>query len=352
MIFSKTEHGGDIYDKNIRYDFSVNVNPLGTPDSVVRAVVDSAKDICNYPDPCCRELTRAIAEYEDVPDSYVMCGNGAADLIYSFCAALKPESALELAPTFSEYSKALEGVGCNVERYTLKKEDNFNLNKDFLKHIKSNNWDAVFLCNPNNPTGCLIEPMLLEEICRVCAKNNIRLFLDECFLDLSDEVEGNSMKANLKKYSNLFILKAFTKNFGMAGLRLGYCLCSDRRLLEDMSKITQDWNVSIPAQRAGIAALGEKSFILEAKAIIFRERERLAGELKKLGFWVCDSKANYILFYSHKRIDCALKDKGILIRDCSNYHSLGKGWYRIAVRKEEENEILLGALYEVMGDKL
>lgn len=349
MVFNKTEHGGDIYDKKIRYDFSVNINPLGTPIAVRQAVIDSAKDICSYPDPCCRELINSLAKYEGVPKSCIMCGNGAAELIYSFCAAVRPNTALELAPTFSEYSNAAESVGCKVERYKLKKEENFLLTDDFLTLLRSKHYDVVFLCNPNNPTGCLLEPTLLEEICRICAQNNIRLFLDECFLELSDDGGINSMKKNLLKYPNLFILKAFTKNFGMAGLRLGYCLCSDRSLLESMSKTTQVWNVSIPAQKAGIAALNEKDFLSEAKSIIFQERDILTKELKRLGFWVCPSKANYILLYSQEQIDDALLDKGVLIRDCSNYYGLGMGWYRIAVRKHDENKFLMRALCEVIG---
>lgn len=350
MVFNKTEHGGDIYDKKIRYDFSVNINPLGTPDSVCQAIKDSAKEICKYPDPCCRELVNSLAEYEGVPKSYIMCGNGAAELIYSFCAAVKPRTALELAPTFSEYSKALENVDCSIERYTLKQEENFAITDEFLTFLESKHWDVIFLCNPNNPTGQIIEPRLLEEICWICAKNDMYLFIDECFLELSDDGGINSMKKHIVQYPNLFILKAFTKNFGMAGLRLGYCICSDINLLECMSKTTQVWNVSIPAQKAGIAALNEKDFLMRAKPIIYQERGKLIKELKKLGFCVCPSKANYILFYSNKKIDDALMEKGILIRDCSNYYGLGKGWYRIAVRLHEDNEILIRTLHDVIGE--
>ena len=113
MIFEKTGHGGDVYSRNIRCDFSANINPLGTPDSVRQAVITAAGHIHHYPDPCCRKLIKKIAEYEGVSPTCVMCGSGAAELIFSFCAAIRPETALELAPTFSEYSTALENVGCS-----------------------------------------------------------------------------------------------------------------------------------------------------------------------------------------------------------------------------------------------
>lgn len=349
MIFEKTGHGGDIYAQRVRCDFSANINPLGTPESVRRAVIDSAMQIQNYPDPCCRRLRNKIAEYESVLPSQVMCGNGAAELIFSYCMATGPKTALELAPTFSEYSAALENVGCRVARHTLKQENDFALTDAFPGVLQRERPDVVFLCNPNNPTGRLIEPALLEKICLVCAENNTRVFLDECFLDLSDDGGAGSMKRYLTQYPNLFILKAFTKNYGMAGLRLGYCLCSDDALLERMSRTTQVWNVSVPAQAAGIAALGERAFLARAGAVIAAERERLGTDLAGLGFRVCRSDANFILFFSDREIERPLAAQGILVRNCANYHGLEQGWYRIAVKQKPENDLLISALRKIIG---
>ena len=90
MIFEKTGHGGDVYGSSVRLDFSANINPLGTPDSVRQAAAKSLTRIHQYPDPCCRRLVAAIAEREAVLPRYVLCGNGAAELIYAFCAAVRP----------------------------------------------------------------------------------------------------------------------------------------------------------------------------------------------------------------------------------------------------------------------
>ncbi|MBR6811989.1 MAG: aminotransferase class I/II-fold pyridoxal phosphate-dependent enzyme, partial [Oscillospiraceae bacterium] len=207
MIYKKTGHGGDIYGKSVVCDFSANVNPLGTPDSVRRAVIDSALRVQNYPDPCCRALRDKIAEYEGVSEDCIMCSNGAAELIFSFCAALKPQKVLELAPTFSEYSEAVLSVGGKVERYMLKKENDFALTEAFLSYIELGSWDVLFLCSPNNPTGRLIEPRLLEKILDICRQKKMRLFLDECFLELSDDGGKNSMKRFLDAFPELFILK-------------------------------------------------------------------------------------------------------------------------------------------------
>lgn len=132
---TKNPHGGDREGRTIKLDFSVNTNPLGPPEAVRRAVVESAGALDQYPDPQCRGLVRALAEHEGVPEDCILCGSGAAELIYSYCAAVRPRRALELAPTFSEYASALEAAGCRVERWNLRAENGFALGVDFLEAL-------------------------------------------------------------------------------------------------------------------------------------------------------------------------------------------------------------------------
>ena len=226
---TENRHGGDIYDGGIALDFSANVSPLGTPRSVTDAIERALPELYRYPDPYCRTLVQTISEYEGVPKNFVLCGNGASELIYAYCGAVRPKRAMELAPTFSEYSLALRRTGCEIVRFALKQEENFDLRKDFLPFFAREELDALFLCNPNNPTGRLIADDLLEEILRICREKNIALFVDECFLSLSDG--GVDLTPSLSDFPQLFILKAFTKSFGMAGLRLGYGLSADEALL-------------------------------------------------------------------------------------------------------------------------
>ena len=346
MLYHTTNlHGGDVYDGEIQLDFSANTNPYGTPQGVLDAITAVLSRVHQYPDPYCRELVKTISEFEAVPKDWVLCGSGAAELIYSYCEALRPGRAMELAPTFSEYSLALERVGCQVERYSLKKENYFSLTEDFLPALERSRPDVLFLCNPNNPTGQVIGLPLLEKILDVCEEQGTCLFVDECFLDLSDD--GVSLKSHLGEHPNLFILKAFTKSYGMAGVRLGYCLCAQGQLLEEMSHTVQPWNVSTLAQSAGVAALHERAFLQRTRALIPVERQWLQSQLEALGFWVCPSKANYLLFQGSQDLWEQLRKQGIAIRSCGNYHGLGTGWYRIAVRLHGENECLIRAMKEV-----
>ena len=197
-------------------------------------------ELYRYPDPYCRALVQAIARYEGVPGEFILCGNGASELIYAYCEAVRPGRAMELAPTFSEYSLALQRRGCGVVRFALSQEEKFDLQERFLARLAREKIDALFLCNPNNPTGRLIAGGLLEKILRVCRENNIALFVDECFLSLSDG--GTDLTPFLREFPQLFVLKAFTKSFGMAGLRLGYGLSADGALLRKMSAAVPPWN--------------------------------------------------------------------------------------------------------------
>lgn len=342
---TQNPHGGDIYGEEVLLDFSANTNPLGTPQGILDAVTAALPEMHRYPDPYCRKLTQAISDFEGVPKEYILCGNGAAELIYAYCEALCPSCAAELAPTFSEYALGLARTGSRILRYRLSQENDFELDEGFLDFLSQTKPKVVFLCNPNNPTGRTIAPALLETILAFCSQRGISLFVDECFLDLADS--GESLVPFLADHRNLFILKAFTKSYGMAGIRLGYCLSSNTALLERMSKSTQPWNVSSLAQAAGVAALQEQEFLQKTKALIVPERQWLRDALEQCGFHVCPSDANYLLFQADPALHGKLKEKKIAIRNCSNYDGLEPGWYRIAVRRREENEMLIRAIKEV-----
>jgi len=338
-------HGGDIYGGEVLLDFSANTNPYGTPQGVLNAITAALPQMHRYPDPYCRKLIAAIASHEQIPADHLLCGNGAAELIYSYCEALKPNRALELAPTFAEYSLGLQKAGCEIFRHFLCQDNDFVPGNDLLESVNQIHPNVIFLCSPNNPTGKCVPAPLLKQILDYCRQNHSHLFLDECFLDLTDDIA--SQKEYLDAYPELFILKAFTKSYGMAGIRLGYGMTSDHLLLSKMSETVQPWNVSSLAQVAGIAALQENGFLEMTKKLIRTQRAWLKKELESLGFWVSDSQANYLLFKSDPFLKEALAKQKISIRSCDNYHGLSAGWYRIAVRLPEENQMLIIAIKEI-----
>lgn len=340
----KNPHGGDIYTNDVLLDYSSNMNPAGMPQQVREAVLASADSCSRYPDPYCRELRKRISEADRVPEDRVICGNGAAELIYSYAYCLpKDRPALIVSPTFSEYGDALRAAGVSTAGYMLREEDGFRLTDEILKE-DLRGYSAVFLCTPNNPTGVTVEPELLDRI----AGTGARIFCDMCFLDLTEDPDRYDVPGFIERHPNVTVLKAFTKSYSMAGLRLGYALSSDSALLEEMSSKTQGWNVSTVAQQAGIAALGCADWLSRSVRMITEERERLSRELTALGIEIWPSEANYILLRTGTDLYANMLERRILIRDCSNYAGLGRGYYRIAVRRPEDNDIFIDTLKEVM----
>ena len=351
----KLNHGGDWagFKEEFGYDpldFSMNVNPMGMPDAVRKAIADSAADAWKYPDPLCRRLVDAIAEYEHCSAEHVLCGCGAADIIYRAVLAEAPKRALVTAPTFGEYEEALSLTDCEVISYLLSENNDFGIGEDILKYIDET-VDMVFLCEPNNPTGVTTDRKLLEKIIEKCGESGTRLIVDECFNDFLENPEMHSLKGYIEKSDRLIILKALTKNFSMAGVRLGYCLCSDRIALERMRKSGQPWPVSVLAQNAGIAAFGCADRLADLGRVTAVERRYLLSEMRKIGLEPVESEANYILFKAETGLESYLRNKGILIRNCSNYRGLGEGWFRTAVRTRKENEKLIEEMRSWANEK-
>ena len=344
-------HGGDIYSKkhieNL-VDFSANINPFGMPESVKQAIIENVDLYTNYPDPLCRELREAIAINEGCRMDNVICGNGAADIIFKIAIAIKPKKALLLAPTFAEYEEAIKLVNGEIDYYRLTEENDFNIKKDILDKI-NDTVDIMFICNPNNPTGLAIRKEEMINIVEKCKKCNTILVVDECFIDFLVNEEEYSISKYIDKYDNLIILKAFTKIYAMAGIRLGYMLSSNNELNKNISNIGQPWSVSTIASKCGVAALKEREFVNETKKYIAKNREYLICELRKLGLKVIDGKANYLLFKAeNKDLKLKLEEEGILIRSCNNYIGLDSTYYRIAVKSEIDNERLIKALKKLL----
>lgn len=346
-------HGGDWAGFEARYgrpplDFSVNVSPLGVPDGVRRALEGAAVSADRYPDPLCRSLRAAIAEREGVDAERVLCGAGAADLIFRAVLARRPRLALLPAPSFTEYEAALRAADCRVAYFELRKENGFALDSGILEAITPET-DMVFLCQPNNPTGRTVPRPLLLRVLDRCRSTGTLLVLDECFCGFLDDPAAHSLVTELARGEDLLILRSFTKLYALAGVRLGYCLAGDPALPDAMAAAGPPWAVSSLAQAAGLAALEEDGYVRSVRALIRSERPRLAGRLAALGLRVIPGEANYLLFQCAAPLLGPLGERGILLRRCGDYRGLDDSWYRAAVRTPGENDRLIRAMEEVLG---
>ena len=205
----------------------------------------------------------------------------------------------------------------------------------------------VFLCNPNNPTGSLAEPGTVAATLEACSRVGAVLVVDECFLPFTD---GPSCKGLLQEYPNLIVLRAFTKLYAMAGLRLGYLLCSGGDLIGRIAAWGQCWSVSTPAQVAGLAALSLPDWEERTRRYLRTERPRVAGRLRELGFPVYPSDSSFLLFRGEETLWDQAMERGVMLRACGNFPGLDTGFYRIGLKGQPQNEALLEVLAETGGN--
>lgn len=339
-------HGGDSFSFIERFgklpiDFSVSINPVPLPDRVKNAYVEAFSLASVYPDFRAEKLREKIAKFDNIDKSCIICANGASDIIYKLFYALRPKMAMMAVPIFYDYSKAANIVGSTLKLHYLKEANGFRLTEDFLDAIEEN--CLCVICNPNNPTGLAIDSKLVDDIVAKCFEMGATLVVDECFIDFCSS--ATSFKKYIKNYNNLIVIKAFTKVFAMAGLRLGYGLSSNIELLDKIESAGQSWNLSAPAIACGEAVLEEEGYLSESLKIINIEKGYLLSKLEKLSVKTYASDANFIFFHSKEHnLTAKLAKYGIIIRDCSNFVGLDKGYYRIGIRLREDNEKLAEAL--------
>lgn len=338
-------HGGDIYRNQIRLDFSVNTNPLGMPDPVKEALHQAVEEAENYPDIRAQALSAAVAEQLQVRKEQLVFGNGASELFRAVLHAIKPSKILIPVPSFLGYEEAAKAIDCEVIFYEMKKEENFCLT-DRILDVLDENISLVFLANPNNPVGNLVEPELIFQIAEKCRQCDITLVLDECFMELTGKEQTYSFLKRLDEFPNVVVIRAFTKLYAIPGVRLGYLVC-EQNLAEKIRLQLPEWNLSVFAQRAGVAAIKEQEYIVRAVVCIQTQRQFLLEELQAAGCSVFDSDADYLLFYSEMPLYELFLQRGILIRDCSNFRGLQRGYYRIAVKSEEQNRMFAEVLREI-----
>jgi len=358
---SSYSHGGNHREAAKRYglslneilDFSANINPWANSLGIEKIVRANLKEIYHYPDPQCTELIKQISQYLAVERENILAGNGSTELMYLAARALMPRRALIFAPTFFEYERALTTCGGQPKFLFLKESQGFSVNiQKIIEAIKD--VEAVFICNPNNPTGTFFPKEKLLELVKITEERKIVLILDESYLDFKHS--GESLVREAQKTHHLLVLRSFTKFFALAGLRLGYGV-GGRHLIEKLVGLKEPWTVNCLAQVAGIYLLRNEQKIEKIREAVNKETEFLFGQLSRIGSLKSyPPEANFILVrieteLSSSKLQEDLAKRGILIRDCSNFTGLNDKFFRVAVRKREENLKLIDTLSPFLPEK-
>jgi threonine-phosphate decarboxylase len=345
------EHGGNVFaiarslgvtpDKLV--DFSASINPLGMVPGVRDALAGSIDRLLHYPDKGAAELKERLAAYHGIDTNQIAVASGSTELIHLMPRVVGGKRGLIVAPAFAEYASALERSGWQTDYFTLTSGDSFTLSLPALQQKLAEGYDLLFVCNPANPTGALISKREIEAVIELCQMSGTFLVLDEAFIDFC---EGESAKELMCKFPRGVLLRSMTKFFAIPGLRLGYAIGAPGTI-EAIASLQDPWSVNTAAQVAGIASLVDAGYCERTRAYIGSERDRLAAGLAGLSWLrVFPSAANYLLVEIQNGSGAAelrsrLMERGMLIRDCSNFQGLDGRFFRVAVRLREENDLLL-----------
>jgi len=340
-------------------DFSANINPLGMPASAKAALIAAIDALGHYPDPACTELRAAIAAHLRIAAERVLVGNGAEQLIWWLPRLLAAQRVLVTAPAYLDYGRAAEVWRRPLVSIPLLPEEGFALDLERLS-AQLRAGDLVWIGQPNNPTGRLVDPKALRAV--VSRHPGVDWAIDEAFIDFVDVVDVvdvvNGLESAVRwELPNLIVIRSMTKFYALAGLRLGYAVLTRERAAA-FARLLPEWSVNSLAAAAGTALLTDPAlpdFARRTRDLIRDERRRLSAALRGLGLEVIDGMANYLLLRLPVRAPTAadlasglLSLDGIAVRVCLNYAGLDARYLRIAVRTERENRRLLDAMTRLL----
>ena len=353
-------HGGNIYKEASPLgkwlDFSANINPLGLPDSMRKAIIEHLDDIDHYPEPDAPKLKNAIGEHYGIPMEQLILGNGASELFYLFFYTIRPKRVLIPVPSFGEYERSTIASGAEAVFLQLNPEKDFSID---LEELKENlpGIDCLILGNPNNPTGKLISGEFMEEIAALCNDLHCWLLVDESFLDFRRDFKSLTIRHLVQKYERLFVVQSMTKFYSIPGLRLGFG-AAPQSLVEAMERGKDVWNVNLLAQEAGLAALLDDEYAMRSRDLLEREQSFLMETLRHFKVIKPLTPTVNFMLLKCETSDLAdsilrgMKARGILLRSCGNYRGLESGEYlRMAIRSRQENLRLLKALSEILQEE-
>ena len=353
-----TVHGGQGWKLDGVEDYSQNLNPFGPPEDLPSILAECAKDTGHYPDADCTSVREAIARHYGLGPENVAMGAGSSEIIRNFPQVfIRPgESVLIPAPSFAEYTQQCRIAGVQVDNIELRAENNFYLDRDELfSKLESKHYAALYICNPNNPTGRVEKRSKIIDIVRRCEELGTMVFLDETLLSLVADESLISLSGIVREFSNLIVAHSFTKSFAIPGMRVGFALANES-IIKEMDKVRLPWNVGTLEQSAAEHLVGcEMSYVVEAANTMRRESEVMHSELEALGFPVGPLSDSFFYFVPVRELGMngaafqrEMLREGIMVRDCASFGPAYTDYVRFCVKDPARNRKFVEAVNRVL----
>lgn len=362
MTTTELFHGSDIEVIAKKYNMSVdsivphasNVNPMGMSPMAKQALLDNVEAISAYPERDYATLREHISNYTKADPNNMILGSGTSDLIRLTFETVKPERTLIVGPTYGEYARMAALAGSETNTYMLQNLDDFELDVDmFLKNL-NDTIDMLILCNPNNPTSKLIPKGQLDVILDACLSHDIFVMIDEAYIEFVKDTELATAISLTRKYENLIVLRSVSKFFAAPGIRFGYAITSNSDFLEAAGNAKMPWNVNTFACIAGVM-FEDEHYINLTKSLMQTERNLIYSAMSsRKTIKVFKPDANFLLIKLLKEDQTSADvfdyciQKGLMVRDCSDYEGLGNKFVRFCFLKPEQNDKMVNTILEIV----
>lgn len=353
----KTVHGGQAWRMEGVEDYSHNLNPFGPPGCLPEIVEAALMEVGHYPDDSCAELKDVISKTFNVEEECIIVGAGSSDIIRMFPNTFfeRGDRVVIPCPSFAEYTQQCRIVGAEVDPFRLLPEEDFRIDTDRLLE-QAQGAKAVYICNPNNPTGRIEPKDKLVRIVRECEAMGVLVFLDETLLELVPGFVDNSLSGMVSKFSNLVVTSSLTKSFAIPGIRIGFGM-ANQDIVSDMDRVRMTWNVGQIEQAVATVLLRDCSeHVDHAASVMAEESEIMNASLKAVGFPAGDVSDSFFYFNSIESTGMDASEfkkrmitRGISVRDCSSFGPEFSSYVRYSVKDRERNCRFVAAVDSVLN---
>ncbi|HLC17270.1 MAG TPA: threonine-phosphate decarboxylase CobD [Thermodesulfovibrionia bacterium] len=330
----------------VTLDFSVNLSPLGIPDEIMRNWSKMIEAACAYPSLEGSSVVRFFTERFGIGSKNILAGNGSTEFIYLIPQALRLKKIAIVNPSFSDYTRAAFNAGADVIPLQLTADNGFTCPEYIEIRNALSKADALFIGNPNNPTGTVYPREILLQLAKEFPSKWI--IVDQAFIQFLDNTDATTL-IHHNEYKNILVILSLTKFYCLPGLRIG-AVAGHESVIERLQGLKPPWSVNNVAEHCAAQLIHCKEYEYRLKQLINREKDRMYCILKTLKHMLFfKPSANFILgqWQKTENLDdliCFLLRQGIYIRDCRNFSGLEENYFRIAVLTTEENNLLVEAL--------
>ncbi len=356
-------HGSDIEKVCEHYglkkedivNFGANVNPLGLSEQVKKALAAHLDLLSSYPDRSYTSLRNILSTYCQIPEDFILPGNGSSELISLLIEERRPKHTMILGPTYSEYSRELGFSDSTIDCFYLKPEQDFQLSVEGLcLALAKKQIDFLILCNPNNPTSSAIFHPELIKLLEFCQDHNIFVMIDETYVEFAPDVDAVTAVPLTQNFQNLMVLRGVSKFFAAPGMRFGYGITGNVEFLKKLKSKQIPWSLNSLGAFAGELLFQDKDYIKKTRNLILSEREYMYTKLRELPFfYVYPAYANFLLVQIQK-VGLTSSDvfeacirEGLMIRDCSSFTGLEGEFVRFCIMDPEDNQRLLTVFQKI-----